>query len=420
MNPAIVIPTYWSTTDRLGTPGSTYCYDHATPIDAEKPQLDECLASLEQVIGLQHVILLVVAPPSIEQQAVKRVKQLADAHNTPGVVIVDSFKALTAMNIFRDILPQDIGEPIGLRGYGAIRNMGLLTCCALGCDLAVFIDDDEVVLDADFLANATYGIGQKPRSGVPVIAKSGYFLDRRNSALADRRRVESYNKYWAKRSEFNQWMTQALAGPRISRSNTLCGGCFAVHAEAFTRVAFDPWITRGEDLDYFFNLRFYGMDVWFDNKWRVRHNPPRIQDTAYRFLQDVYRWTYERRKIEVCNTNIDLHQITPDQLMPYPGPWIGPDLPRRIKKTSTLRTLRTNEKSSYLKIRRTGIKDAVAYAEENCTRYLEFQSYWNTIASQAWQNEQLVHIFMAEGMLNDAVAQRMAQRNSIYDDEAEQ
>ena len=33
------------------------------------------------------------------------------------------------------------------------------------------------------------------------------------------------------------------------------------------RVAFDPWITRGEDTDYLLNLRMYGADVWFDNKW---------------------------------------------------------------------------------------------------------------------------------------------------------
>ena len=412
MNPAIVIPTYWSTGDRLGEPGGVQCYDHATPIDKEKPELDDCLASLSQVAGLTHVIILVVAPPSVEQRAVQRVKQIVDSHELADVVIVDSFKALSLADMFQSELPPGIGEPVSLRGYGAVRNMGLLACCALGCDLAVFIDDDEVVLDPDFLVNAAYGIGQQPRSGVPVVAKSGYFLDRRNSALADRRRVPAYDKHWAKRAEFNQWMTQALAGPRISRSNTVCGGCFAVHAEAFTRVAFDPWITRGEDLDYLFNMRIYGMDVWFDNRWRVRHNPPRIEDTAFRFEQDVYRWTYERRKIEVCNTNIDLHQLHPEQLMPYPGPWIGPDLPRRIKKTATLRAIHTKEKLAYLDIRRNGIKNAIQYAELNCGKYLEFQAHWNNIATSAWSNTQMEHILRAEGMLNPGIAVRMAQRNA--------
>ena len=413
MKPAIVIPTYWSTSDRLGNPGSAACYDHATPIDAEHPQLDDCLASLEQVVGLGTVIVLVVAPPAVSERAVHRVKEICDAHALPEVVIVDDFKATAVTDMFADQLPPELGEPVGLLGYGAIRNMGLIACCALGCDVAVFIDDDEVVLNPEFLADAVYGLGQKPRSGVPVIAKSGHFLDRRNSALADRRTVRFPDRFWAKRAEFNSWMTQALAGPRISRSNTLCGGCFALHAEAFTRVAFDPWITRGEDLDYLFNMRLYGMDVWFDNRWRVRHNPPRIADTASRFLQDVYRWTYERRKIEVCNSNIDLHKLLPEQLMPYPGPWISSELPGRIKKTSFWRAVLTKEKAAYWRIFRHGRKQAVVYAEQHCTRYLEFQARWSGIATLSWQNEAMERILRGEGMLNATIAQRMAERAGI-------
>lgn len=411
MNPAIVIPTYWSHSERFGQPGGTACYDHAIPIDAERPQLEDCIASLEQVAGLGTVIVLVVAPPTVEERAVHRVHDICVRHNLPDAVIVDSFKVLGITDMFQDEIPASGGEPVGLRGYGAIRNMGLIACCALGCDVAVFLDDDEVVLDPDFLTNAVYGIGAQPRQGMPVVAKSGYFLDRRNSALADRRKRKRYDKHWAKRAEFNEWMTQALAGPRISRSNVLCGGCFAVHAEAFTRVAFDPWITRGEDLDYLFNLKLYGIDVWFDNRWRVRHTPPRIKDTAFRFLQDVYRWTYERRKIEVCNGNIDLHKIVPEQLMPYPGPWIGPELPARIRKTALLRALMTHEKGAYFKVYRKGRKDAVTYAEENCAKYMHFQEHWPAIAGRAWQNEPMYRLLRGEGMLNAAVASRMAERN---------
>ena len=410
MNPAVVIPTYWSSSDHLGNPGSVQWYDHATPVESEHPQLDLCLASLKQVLGLKTVIILVTAPPAVEERAVRRVRELADRHELPDVVIVDSFKSMVLNEKIAEDLPADIGEPISLRGYGAIRNMGLLACCALGCDVAVFIDDDETILDENFLVNAVYGFGQVDRNGLPIVAKSGYFLDRRNSALADRRTVKFYDKFWAKRAEFNEWMTQALAGPRISRSNVVCGGCFAVHAEAFTRVAFDPWITRGEDLDYLINMRLYGMDVWFDNKWRVRHTPPRIKDTAPRFLQDVYRWTYERRKIEICNSNIDMHMLTPEALMPYPGPWIGPELPNRIRKTAYWRAMMTSEKAAYWQIYRQGRKDAVDYAEQNCTNYLHFQQAWPEVARTAWLDEEMQHVLRGAGMLSPAIAARMAQR----------
>ena len=31
---------------------------------------------------------------------------------------------------------------------------------------------------------------------------------------------------------------------------------------------------QGEDLDFLFNMRLAGMDVWFDNAWVVKHLPP--------------------------------------------------------------------------------------------------------------------------------------------------
>ncbi|MEE8717505.1 MAG: hypothetical protein SOI26_02675 [Coriobacteriales bacterium] len=413
MKPAIVIPSYWASGVKLGTPGGVQCYDHAIPIDEEKPSLDACLASLEQVLGLKEatVIILVVAPTTVEERAVHRVKDIVDKYPwLPRVVIVDSFKAMVINSILAPELPADIGEPISLRGYGAIRNIGLICCCATGCDAAIFLDDDEVVLDEDFLANAVYGFGQVDRSGMPIMAKSGYFLDRRNSALADRRNVKFYDRYWAKRAGFNEWMTQALAGPRISRSPYLCGGCHALHAGAFTRVAFDPWITRGEDEDYLINLRFYGIDVWFDNRWRVRHLPPRQTDTAARFLQDVYRWTYERRKIEVCNSNIDLQKVSPSDLMPYPGPWISPELPGRARKTAFWRSIMTPEHADYRKIFNGGLKAAEAYAEENCMRYLSLQSCWRSVTTLAWLNGEIENILEGDGMLNASVASRMAAR----------
>lgn len=413
MKPGIVIPTYWSTGEKLGTPGGVQCYDHAIPIDAENPSIDACIASLEQVLGLKEatVFLLVVAPSTVEERAVHRVKDIVDKYPwLPQVIIVDSFKSMVINSIISSELPIDIGEPISLRGYGAIRNIGLICCCAFGCDAAIFIDDDEVVLDENFLANAVYGFGQVDRSGMPIMAKSGYFLDRRNSALADRRNIKFYDKYWAKRAGFNEWMTQALAGPRISRSPYLCGGCYALHAEAFTRVAFDPWITRGEDEDYLISLRMYGIDVWFDNRWRVRHTPPRQTDTAARFLQDVYRWIYERRKIEVCNSNIDFQKITPNDFMPYPGPWISAELPTRIRKTAFWRAVMTPEHRDYWKIYRNGVKQANEYAEQNCNRYLRLQGHWRDVTTLAWLNGEISNILVGDGMLNASIASRMAAR----------
>ena len=63
-----------------------------------------------------------------------------------------------------------------LSGYGAIRNLGLLVADTLGFDAVVFLDDDEVVDDPDFLQRAVYGLGKLTKKGIPILAKTGYYL----------------------------------------------------------------------------------------------------------------------------------------------------------------------------------------------------------------------------------------------------
>ena len=53
-----------------------------------------------------------------------------------------------------------------LSGYGAIRNLGLLVANVLGFDAVVFLDDDEVVDDPEFLTKAMYGLAGR-RAGSP-------------------------------------------------------------------------------------------------------------------------------------------------------------------------------------------------------------------------------------------------------------
>ena len=38
----------------------------------------------------------------------------------------------------------------------------------------VFLDDDGVVDDADFLQKAMYGLGKLTKKGIPILAKTGF------------------------------------------------------------------------------------------------------------------------------------------------------------------------------------------------------------------------------------------------------
>ena len=250
----------------------------------------------------------------------------------------------------------------------------------------------ETVIDADFMKRATYALGQQTRQGLPILVKSGYFYDRDGSPLAPTDKAGSCHRWWTKRIEFNRWMKKALSGTRISRSNYVCGGLVALPARAFTRVAFDPFITRGEDLDYLFNMRMFGYDVWFDNEWTVRHLPPESEKRSPRFMQDVYRWYYERAKLTFAAHQKELVPVTAASLMPYPGPWISRELDDRVHKTAMVRSVFTREHEGYLRIWRHGLDEAKAYARQTAASYLRFQSFWPKIMDELWRDAQLISI----------------------------
>ena len=166
----------------------------------------------------------------------------------------------------------------------------------------------------------------------------------------------------------------------------------ALHARAFTRVEFDPFITRGEDLYYLFIMRMFGYDVWFDNEWTVRHLPPESEKRSPRFMQDVYRWYYERAKLTFAAHQKELIPVTAASLMPYPGPWISRELDDRVRKTAMVRSVFTREHEGYLRIWRHGIGEAKAYARQNAASYLRFQSFWPKIMDGLWRDAQLISI----------------------------
>ena len=401
MNPALVIPTYWAQDKNALKLEGMGVYDHATALAEPVSELERCLSSLEQVRGVLRIFVLLVCEAEIEEAVRARVNGICRMHAGLNICVVGSAEAKFVQAAVQELAPHLGVDMVSLRGYGAIRNMGLAVSAIFGHDVVVFLDDDEIVLDGDFLLNAVYGLGLMTRQGLPIVAKSGYYLNQEASPYAPVHKLKLRNKYWSKWIEFNQWMHRAQNAPRISRSNYVCGGCFALSAEAFSKVAFDPIITRGEDLDYLLNLRLKGMDVWFDNQWCVRHLPPPLPDTAARFLQDVYRWEYEQAKLEAANNSIGLSQVRTESLRPYPSEWLSPKLDKRIRYTALIRAILGPERKAYLTIWRSSRKQAKAFAAANRKRYLQLATYWPRIIASMWDNDLLAQKILATGQIED-------------------
>lgn len=409
MNPVVIIPTFIYPRRHRGGTDVVATYDHPTAPN-QPGELGRCLASLEKVEDLGLVVILVSADVSIEAQAAEKVQAICNEHPGVTTLVIGAAEMALIEQRMAQLNIERLSKEIGLSGYGAIRNLGLLVANVLGFDAAVFLDDDEVVDDPEFLTKAMYGLGKLTRQGVPIVAKTGYYLNDEGSYLS-KWEDKWYNRFWQQGRYFNQWITAAMKGPRLSRSNHVCGGCLAVHKEAFRRLAFDPWITRGEDLDYMLNLRMYGSDIWFDNQWVLRHLPPASNSEGTRFRQDIFRWLYEYRKLEYSRALIDLQQVKAASLEPYPGPFLESGLRNRIRLTAWLRSFACSDKKAYRLAAKAATGAASAYAEAHCAKYFEFQYVWPEAMGRMESDQILSSALVRSSMLRvEAAAADVAER----------
>ena len=403
MNPVILIPVFISARRHAEVGQVTSTYDHTTSLSSQG-ELPRCLDSLRKVRGLGHIVILVAAEPSIENQAASKARSIAEYFSDLSITVVGA-PELALIRQRMEQLGVPVRNEIGLSGYGAVRNLGLLVANMLDFDAAVFLDDDSVVEDEAFLEKAMYGLGKLTRRGVPILAKTGYYLNEEGSFLSNKP-TKWYDHFWQQGKAFNAWITKAMAGPRLSRSNHVCGGCLALHKEAFRRVSFDPWVARGEDLDYMLDLRMYGSDIWFDNQWVMRHLPPATPREGLRFRQDIFRWLYEYRKIEYARTQIDLLQIKPQSLQPYPGPFLESNITKRIRRTALLRSIGRPDGRGYRQAAKSATGEAAKYAETHCSKYFEFQFKWRAIMSR-FENDVIMQGILVQS--SNQEQQRMEQ-----------
>lgn len=409
MNPVIIIPTIYGNRRKTRETSPLTVYDHpSAPGHAE--ELKRCLLSLRRVDDVGSIIVLVAAEAAVRTEAVETVEHCVNEFPDLDIMVVGESENQLIHQRMEQLGAHNLTRSIGLSGYSAIRNLGLVIANAIGYDSVVFLDDDAVIDDPEFLHKAMYGLGKLTKRGVPILVKTGFYYNREGS-YRSMSQSHWYNHWWQQGKAFNAWIEKAMKGARLSRSNHVCGSCLAIHMEAFRRLAFDPWIPRGEDLDYLLSLRMYGSDIWFDNQWNFRHLPPATADEGVRFRQDIYRWLYEFRKVEYSRTQIDLLQISPASLEPYPGPFLRPGLTKRIRLTALLRSLVRPNKSSYRKAARAASREASAYAEENCSHYFKFQYVW----------PELMNRIASDRILSVALLQSVELRRrqlGIFDEEA--
>ena len=325
----IVVPTYWGREREERLKGDIV-FDHPIPLD-EEGTLGRCLESLNIIKG-KFLVLLIVAPvhPEISDKVEERVKEIVSKveRHYPLLTFFPSY--LKELYRYFESRIKEIREIVNTKGYSQVRNLCILFPLILGAECAILVDDDEVVEEEDFLETALEFQG-KDFEGKRIGAKAGYYLQPHGSPFFKGRNLWWKRPFWDNRKKMNQAFSIIEQEPRIKDTPFAFGGNMVIFRELLeSGVSFDPWIGRGEDLDYLVSAKMAGFAFVLDNRLKIKHLQPASRQEAWRKMkEDIKRFLYMRIKLKKAKFPIN-------DLNPYPGYFLTPYLRLKAALTSIL------------------------------------------------------------------------------------
>jgi len=295
----------------------------------------------------------------------------------PGRTLIFSSRQL---NHLREYLSRKNFETfsllVDLKGFSKIRNVGLLLAQSLAMEAAIFIDNDEVVEDPNYLEIACEHLGRR-WNGIEVLGKGGFYLNPDGSIL-----VPSQELWWRFLWNKTKWMNRVWekilsSKDRLVPSPMLLGGNLILHRYLFRSIPFDPHIPRGEDTDYLVNARQWGFSILFDRQLRIRHLHPRRTETYFleELRGDIERFLYEREKVKAGLTV---------SLDPYPGYFLKWTLYPMALLTSLLLGLDHLRRGEWEKAWKCtdNIRLLLRGRQGGWLRYLKFRADWESVMGE--------------------------------------
>ena len=333
----MVVPTYWGPTQTID---STECkiFDHPAALNCQST-LHSLLNSLEILKDRDFclVIIIVSTLSEIEKECKEQIVEIIFPYLAKYEIKIfdaNSLKRLKA-HLLKSNVSKEACDFINLNNYPSVRNICSLAGILNGSEITIFIDDDEVFNDPDFMHKARDFIG-KDIKGEKIHAVAGYYMQQNGGYKINEKNVPKWRKkYWNNVAAMNQAFHITIGKPpRLKPTSFVFGGNMVLDKDALIKVPFDPMITRGEDIDFLINLRIFGIKFWLDRELYIKHIPPKTSNPFWKSVrEDLRRFLYERKKI-VDHGNVS--GISQKDLMPYPGVFLGPDLEERIIKTNQL------------------------------------------------------------------------------------
>ena len=332
----MVIPSYWgrSRGNQGGQGGEQVVFDHPTRLD-EEGTLGRLLESLDvfDLVAGRIVVISVANEEQIAGQVQTKVDEIIRPYRSRYDIV--NFGTDTLAKVRENLTAGGLGnaalELVNLNSYAAVRNMCALAGILDGSEYTIFIDDDELFTDTHFLRKIDENMGREI-NGETITALAGYYLQPDTYRL-DNSNVPAWRRpYWNNTAVMNTAFDKIIGrGERLKPTPFVFGGNMTISRQVLRQVPFDPQITRGEDIDFLLNLRIAGITFYLDRELAIKHLPPPSQQKPWKKLsEDAIRFLYDRKKVQ------DHAVLDPARLQPYPGQFLGDDLPERIVKTSEL------------------------------------------------------------------------------------
>ncbi len=339
MRRVMVIPVYYSRSKSEGHQDGDSVYDHPTPID-EDGTLKRTLESIRIIKNKDFQLVILVSPTSEEftEKAKEKVNRILTEVNLD---IQTFIFTPTELERIKDIaVKQNINENVinllDISGYANVRNMCIYTAYILGAEMAMLIDDDEVFEKEEFVDLASQYIGGR-LYGKTIDGVAGYYLNKYGNYYDDVD-IEPWMTYWD-RFGFKGKAFDKIIGqePRIKLTPFAFGGAMVIHRNLFKTVPFDPNVTRGEDIDYLINAKMFGFHFFLDRELSIKHLPPKKSHPVWkRFREDIYRFLYEKAKIDSQKEMPNMNRISSHDFDPYPGNFLTNELEDMIFKANIM------------------------------------------------------------------------------------
>ena len=329
MELSIVFPMFWGREKKAIVKAGDYFYDHPTALDDEGtiPQLFESMQVLKDrdfeviaVAGANH--------PSIAARVEERAKLLLEKHASKTGVTWHVFSYSHLERLHRYFEQQGVPEfikTVDLVGYSPLRNACLVAAHILGKEVAVSIDDDCLFIAPDYLKRIREHM-LSDFDGRPILAYCGPYLTPANSITLERP-TAPWTVHWNVIEVMNESFRRYIVdAPGIKEVSFAIMGNIAVHRDFFSRIPLDPPMRRGEDMDWVMNAHILGERFVMDTELIIKHDPPPRPYPTWRPLrEDIYRFRYQRAKIDRSREGDGFHRVDRERYTPYPGRFFQDD-----------------------------------------------------------------------------------------------